>query len=70
MKNQDIDVTALVKFGANDSDCLPLETCVCGKEFLSWDFILGVSRPDAIACPACGRKLYFSCAITVFEVSP
>lgn len=64
----DIDVTAQVRFGANDDESLPLSQCVCGAKFGHWDFSLSIYRETAYECPACHRKLYFRNRISVFEV--
>lgn len=64
----DIDVTGLVKFGNNDDECLPLTRCICGQEFGYWEHIINIYRDMAPPCPNCGRKLYFSFSIRVFEV--
>jgi hypothetical protein len=62
------DVTDLVKFGDNDGEFLPLEKCICGKVFDSWDFILKI-YPDMAKKCICGRKYYFQNKITIFEVT-
>lgn len=63
----DIDITDLVEFGNNDGECLPIMRCVCGNEFYYWKFIISIYRDDPYHCDACGRGLYFTCAIRVFE---
>lgn len=65
----DKDVTALVDFENNDDECLPITKCVCGAKFPSWDRTISVYRDWANPCSECGRKLYFSFRITVFEVT-
>ena len=64
------DVTDLVEFGSNDDECLPLYKCVCGAKYESWKFTLSIySDPDwANECKFCGRKLYFSISIRVYEI--
>ena len=64
----DKDVTELVDFGANDDEALPLTKCVCGKKYDLWDTSIGIYRDWARGCPDCGRKLYFTCKIRVYEV--
>jgi len=63
----DKDITNKVKFELNDDECLPLIECVCGKIFTAWDFILGMGRDSAGVCSACGRKMYFTVEIKIFE---
>lgn len=65
----DLDVTESVYFGENDGEYMPLTQCVCGHKFYLWDFILGIYRDMASACPSCGRKLYFCNSIRVYEVT-
>ena len=64
----DRDVTEQVTFEFNDDEALPLTRCVCGKKFRAWECILGVYPDMPDACPACGRYLYFSVEIRVYEV--
>lgn len=64
---KDKDITSEVNFGRNDDECLPLKKCACGQEFEYWNFILGIERDYAKSCPNCGRKLYFTVDIKVFE---
>jgi hypothetical protein len=65
----DKDVTELVEFNFNDDELLPITRCVCGKKFKSWTFNISIYRdaPLLYHCPSCGRGLYFSLAIRVFE---
>lgn len=65
----DRDVTALIEFGNNDDECLPVTKCLCGEEFPLWDFIIGYYRDWARECPKCGRKFYFENSVRVYEVS-
>ena len=62
------DVTKLVDFGGNDGECLPITKCVCGECFVPWEFFISICADDAYKCPSCGRGLYFSLAISVYEV--
>lgn len=63
----DKDITSEVSFERNDDECLPLTKCACGRKFPAWDFILGMERDYPHACD-CGRRLYFTLDIKVFEV--
>jgi len=65
----DKDITNLVEFDNNDDESLSLKKCACGERFYSWTFTLSIYRDSANECPKCGRKLYFSCSIRVFEVA-
>lgn len=69
MQQNDIDITELVEFGNADDEVLPLIKCACGKRFTPWDFILSIYRDMADECPSCGRKMYFSFSVRVWEVS-
>jgi len=62
------DVTASVKVGDYEGGIVPLERCVCGREFRSFDFNLweGVDNPEP--CPDCGRRFHYQIEIKVFEV--
>ena len=64
----DRDVTDLVKRGYVDDECMPIEKCVCGAEFVPWTFIISIYRDSAYECPMCSRKLYFAMSVRVFEV--
>jgi hypothetical protein len=63
----DIDVTDRVSFGDNDADMLPLTECVCGQRFGLLEFNLHSDRDEPITCLSCGRMLYFTISIRVFE---
>ena len=63
-----IDVTPLVDFRLNDDELLPLTRCACGASFQPWDFTIGVYADSPTECPVCGRALYFSVEIHVYEV--
>lgn len=63
-----IDITSQVKFGNSDDEFLPLTECACGEKFEAWDFILSIYRDTPKTCSKCGRKMYFSNSITVYEV--
>ncbi len=62
----DKDITSEVSFQRNDDESLPLTKCACGKEFAPWDFIVSMERDYPSTCD-CGRKLYFTVDIKVFE---
>jgi len=62
------DVTALVEFGLNDDEYLPLYKCVCGKEFNYWDHVISIYPEYSKECEFCHRKLYFGLTIRVYEV--
>lgn len=65
----DKNVTDLADFQENDGEYLPLKRCPCGAEFQPWSFILSIYRDSPNECPHCNRKLYFTSAITVWEVA-
>ena len=64
----DTDITNLVDFGDIDGESIPLTKCACGQHYDSWRFIVSIYRNDPAKCDGCGRKLYFSLSIRVFEV--
>lgn len=64
----DRDVTKLVDFGRNDDEFLPLTKCVCGHRWNTWDFSIALGPRNPYYCPYCGRFLYFTLDIHVFEV--
>ena len=64
------DVTADVKFGAVDDECLPLTRCLCGAAWNAWHgpVLSYTSRETAEECPVCLRRFYFTNDIRVWEV--
>lgn len=64
----DIDVTTLVEFDSNDDEVLPLRKCVCGTRFPPWKLTLSIYRDMPVSCPTCGRQLYFTATIHVYEI--
>jgi len=38
----DKDVTPQVSFAAIDDKSLPLTKCVCGEQFVPWEFIMAI----------------------------
>jgi hypothetical protein len=64
----DKDITDQVEFMLPDEELLPINKCACGKEFDWWEFVVSVYREDAHECDNCGRKMYFTQKIQVWEV--
>ena len=64
----DKNVTELVEHGLPDNDSMGMRRCVCGAEFIMWGYYITMHRKSARACPECGRKLYFTQTISVYEV--
>lgn len=64
----DRDITNFVSFGNNDNEFLPIKRCACGHISHLWDFKISIYRNSPTKCDVCGRKLYFSISIKVFEV--
>ena len=62
------NVTTKVDFLGNDDECLPILKCVCGKIFPAWTFIISIYEDTPTPCPDCGRKLWFSMGIQVYEI--
>lgn len=50
-----------------DDELLPLTRCPCGRTWGAWEFNISIYREDAVKCQ-CGRRLYFTQTITVWEV--
>jgi|ETNvirnome_6_100_1030635.scaffolds.fasta_scaffold75246_4 hypothetical protein len=63
-----VDVTHLVNFENPDDECLPLTSCICGKEFDAWEVVLSIYEDDAWECD-CGAELYFESDIKVFNAA-
>jgi hypothetical protein len=64
----DKDVTDQVEFMNPDDELLPINKCVCGQEYEWWEFVISIYREDAFQCENCGRQLYFTQKIRVWEV--
>ena len=64
----DKDVTDLVEVGDIDDECLSFKKCVCGKRYDDWEKIINIERAWAEECSECGRRLYFSCKVRVYEI--
>ncbi len=69
------EVTNLVEIGSLYEEMLPVTKCVCGAQFGAWwdkapffDINTCVFDPDIHHCPKCGRGLYFSVDIHVYEI--
>jgi len=65
--SNDKDVTSEVQFGLNYDENLLLIKCICGSTFDHGEFVLTMSRKSASQCPNCGRKLYYTLEVNVFE---
>ena len=63
----DKDITDEVEFDLPDDEHLPFTRCACGHRFKPWNFIIGVERDYPKPCPNCGRELYFTIRIKVYE---
>jgi NAD-dependent protein deacetylases, SIR2 family len=63
------DITDKVYTGSPDGELVPLNKCACGKEFEYWDFILSIYDDNPKECPNCGRKLFASIQVRVFEIT-
>lgn len=63
-----LDITDKVCVGLNDGDSLPLERCVCGDLSEPWEGLVLDSDPHYKSeCPKCGRKMWFSLEIKVWQ---
>jgi hypothetical protein len=63
------DITDFVEFGERLGGFLPLARCACGYRFAWGAFLLSTYPKFAIECPNCGRKMFFSFSVRVFEIS-
>jgi hypothetical protein len=61
------DVTAQVQFRNPDDELLPVTRCVCGCTFAPWKETLGIYPDQAQPMPCCGRRLYFTQRVQVWE---
>lgn len=66
--HNDRDVTEKVGRGRVDDELLPIDECVCGQKFGAWNAVLSIYRDTPFECFNCGRRMYFSNKITVWEV--
>ena len=64
----DKDVTALMTFGENDGEVLPIDKCACGAKYDRWQFILSIYPDEPRKCHHCRRRFYFRNKITIYEV--
>ena len=63
-----IDITKEVCFGNPDDELLPVTKCACGAKFGRWAFVISVYEDDPHICKLCGRKLFFTNKVKVYEV--
>ena len=62
------DVTDHVEFSELDDEMLPITKCVCGATFPKWHETLSIYYDQPWECPYCGRKLFFTNKVTVYEI--
>lgn len=62
-----LEITNKVRVGLNDGDSLPLERCVCGQVAGPWEWILDSDPEYKSECDTCGRKMWFSIEIKVWQ---
>ena len=62
------DITSKVMFSNNDGELLPITECICGQKFNFWEFAISIYEDSPDVCCNCGRKLFFSNTITVYEI--
>jgi len=62
------DVTNQVEFGSVDDEYTYITKCICGYKFYAWDFLISIYEDTENACPACGRKFYFSNSVRIYMV--
>ena len=63
------DITSKVSIGSIDGNKLSVARCVCGARFDFWDYVIGAHAESAKPCPACGRRLYFTVVLKIYEVA-
>ena len=66
--SRNIDVTDKMRFDNPDDELLPITRCVCGEEFISWDFIISIYDDEPYSCDKCGRKFFFRQSIRIYSV--
>lgn len=66
---QDRDVTHLVELGSIDDELIPVNRCICGHPGGWGNFTISIYRDTPYKCPNCGRGLYFTLGIRVYEVT-
>lgn len=66
---REMDVTDNVSMGSPDDESCPLLRCVCGAQYESWALTLSVYNDGTEPMPCCGRRLYFSNRVRVYEVT-
>lgn len=63
-----LEITDKVRMGLNDGDRLPLERCVCGDVTEPWEGMVLDTDPEYKSeCPECGREMWFSIEIKVWQ---
>jgi len=69
-EKKETDVTHLIDYSQiNDGEYLVLTKCVCGKPIYdSFDGGISIYGKNIDPMPCCGRKLYFSMSVKVYEV--
>ena len=76
MATKAVEVTDAVEFDqpleygdcGNEDIQLPIRKCICGAAFDEWDFRVALYPELPNHCPKCGRALYFTVKIQVYEV--
>lgn len=67
MTDTNIDISKDCDWRFPDDEALPVTKCKCGKEFIPWDFVISIYPDTETKCP-CGKKLYFTQEIHIYEV--
>lgn len=63
-----VDVSRQMDWNNPDDEHLPVTKCVCGTEFVAWNFMISIYEDSPNKCPSCGRKFFFSNSIHIYEV--
>lgn len=66
-QSADLDITEQVRFGNPDDELLPLTQCACGEKYEPWQFNINIYKDDDRHCDRCGRQMYFTNNIRVFQ---
>jgi len=64
------DVTDLVLVNPYeiDGEIVPVGRCICGHKGGWGNFTISIYRDHAKKCPECGRRLYYTVNLRVYEV--
>lgn len=69
MDNKGNDITSQVTVFDYQSDLISITKCACGAQFEPWGgFTIPANGRSSTECPGCGRKMYGSIQVRIYEV--